>query len=226
MKLHPVLSVTFLHALLAGPAHAAILSGSETLSSGNIVYDTPFAGISRTLNISAAGGNITDLSVTLNLGSAAGDTAWNSDLYVQLTSPQGTVAVLVNRPGITASDSVGYGDAGIDVTFHDSAVQDVHLYQEISYTLNSGGQLTGTWQSDGRTDPTSLSRSSPMSQFIGENPNGAWVLLVADLGNGNVAQVNSWGISGVTAAVPEPATLAAWTGLALVAFGWVRHRHR
>jgi subtilisin-like proprotein convertase family protein len=207
--------------------HASNFLASETLSSGNIIYDSPSSGLSRTLNISDFGDSISDLSVTLNIGSAPGDTAWNSDLYVQLTSPQGRVAVLLNQPGITSSDLVGYGDAGLNLTIHDTSSHDIHNYQTFSYSLNGNGQLTGAWQSDGRLDPTSLSRTSQLGNLAGENPNGDWVLLIADRGNGNLAQLNGWGISGsAITAVPEPATITCWTALALAGFGFIRRSRR
>src|ERR1043166_7457109 len=44
---------------------------------------------------------------------------------------------------------------------------------------NGNGQLTGTWQADGRSDPLSSSRGS-LTDFNGLNPNGTWTLFFAD----------------------------------------------
>ncbi|HTH46131.1 MAG TPA: proprotein convertase P-domain-containing protein [Candidatus Limnocylindria bacterium] len=213
--------------LLAVPlAHAGVVIVSETLSSGNAIGDAPSAGLARVLNVSTAGTVITDLSVDLDIGSLTGDTAWNGDLYAQLTGPSGSLAVLINRPGLSSSDGTGSGVAGFSITINDSAIDDIHdsPYATAGYSVNGSGQVSGTWQSDGRTDPTSSTRSKSLSQLFGQNPNGDWTLLVADLANGNRAQLNSWSIT-VTTAVPEPAATAAVGGLALLAAAfWLRRR--
>jgi subtilisin-like proprotein convertase family protein len=209
--------------LLAPLAQAGVVMVSETLSSGNAISDAPGSGLARVLNVSTPDLVITDISVDLNLGSLTGDTAWNGDLYAQLTGPGGSLAVLINRTGISPSDDAGYGQAGFHITLNDSAASDVHDYQAVSYSVNGANQLTGTWQSDGRTDPTSAVRSKSLSDLIGQNPNGNWTLLVTDQANGNRAQLNSWGITITT--VPEPATTAALSGMALLGIAfWLKRK--
>ncbi len=209
--------------LLAPLAQAGVIMVSDTLSSGNAISDAPGPGLARVLNVPVTGALITDISVDLNIGSYVGDTAWNGDLYAQLTGPSGSLSVLINRTGVSLPDDAGYGDAGFHVTLNDSATDDIHTYQSVSYSLNGAGQLTGTWQSDGRADPTAPDRSKSLSQFIGQNPNGNWTLLVSDLANGNRAQLNSWSISITT--VPEPATTSALSGLALLGFAfWLKRK--
>lgn len=218
-------SPLFLTAILSAlpPAHAAVFSTGETLGSGYTINDPNDPGLARVLTVSTPISQLTDLSVTLDLGSAEGDTAWNSDLYVQLTSPGGTLAVLVNRAGLTPANGNGYGDAGFSITISDSAPDDLHLYQTVSHSLNGAGQLTGTWKSDGRADALGDTRSSPLGALLGSNPNGDWTLLVADLANGNLARLNGWSISGAGQQVPEPASTATLSGLALLAAArWLR----
>ena len=211
--------------LVAGPlSQAAIFSVSETLGSGNTINDPTDPGLARVLTVSTPGNQLTDLSITLDIASADGSTAWNSDLYVQLSSPSGALAVLINRTGLTPVDGNGYGDTGFSVTINDGAADDIHLYQTVSYTLNGAGQLTGTWKSDGRADALGGTRGSALAGLLGTDPNGAWTLLVADLGSGNLAKLNGWGISGTT--VPEPAATAAAAGLSALLAAFARRRFR
>lgn len=216
-----------LAAIVAGPVSAAVFIASETINSNNEVGDPPAAGLSRVLTVTTPVQSIADLTVVLDLGSAPGDIAWSGDLFVQLTSPQGTSIVLINRPGLSLADPVsGYGDAGFSVSISEAATRDIHNYQSFSYTLNSSQQLTGFWQPDGRIDATSSDRSRGISSSFGENPNGQWTLFVADLGSGNTARLNSWSISGSDLpAVPEPEETALAAGLALTATAiWLQHR--
>ena len=203
---------------------AAVFLKDETLSSGNNIGDPPSAGLSRTLTVSTPVTTIADLTITLDIGSATGDTAWNGDLYVQLTSPNGTLVILIDQAGLSPTDTVsGYGDAGYNISINDSAIKDVHNYQTVAYTLNGSNQLTGTWQSDGRVNPTSSSRTKNLNSIVGEDPNGTWTLLVVDLASGSLAQLNGWGISGSDiAAVPEPVATAFSSGLALLALATAR----
>ena len=205
---------------------ADAFSGTDTLSGANTIDDPPIPGLARTLTISTPVNQITDLSITLDISSAIGDTAWNGDLYAQLTSPLGTLSVLLNQSGVTGVNPGGYGDAGYTITLDDSAGSDIHFYQDVSYSLNGGGQLTGTWQSDGRTDPTSSTRDKQISQFFGENPNGTWTLFVSDLANGNRAQLNSWSINGIGTTVPEPQFAVLAFGSVLAGFALWRRANR
>ena len=198
-------------------------SATDSLSGGVTIDDPPIPGLARTLAISTPVTQITDLSISLDIGSADGDTAWNGDLYAQLTSPSGTLSVLLNQPGVTAVNPAGYGDSGFVITVLDSASSDIHGYQDVSYSLNGSGQLTGTWQSDGRTDPTSSTRDKQLSRLLGENPNGVWTLFISDLANGNRATLNSWSINGVGTAVPEPQFAVLVLGTILASFAlWRR----
>lgn len=211
--------------LLTGRGHASVFMAGETLASGNVVQDAPHAGLSRTLNVSSPGNAMVSLSVTLDISSAVGDTAWNGDLYVQLTSPQGGLAVLLNQTGVSSTDPAGYGDAGFKLTIRDTAAHDAHLYQASAPVFNPAGQLTGSWQSDGRTDPASAARTKKLENLLGENPNGTWVLLVVDRSGGNLAQLNGWEIAGFdVAVVPEPVSTTAVSAALLAGFAWVRRR--
>lgn len=203
--------------LVMPTAHAVVFSIGETLPGGGaVIGDPPSAGLARVLDLSTPANEITDITLTLDIANAPGSTAWNGDFYVQLTSPQGTVAVALNQPGVGSPGDAGYGDMGLNITINDSAGADIHNYQTVAYTLSGAGQLTGAWQSDGRTSPTSPTRGAQLGSLLGQDPNGAWTLLVADESSGNQGRLVGWGVSGVgITAVPEPAAGGSVTALAL-----------
>ncbi len=132
--------------------------------------------------------------VTVHLQTAGG---YNGDLYVLLE--HGTnFAVLLNRPGRTATRDNGYGDAGLDVVFDDAALNgDIHVYRNVLNPL--GGALTGRWRPDARdvdpeaaldTDP----RTAPLSGLLVGSPDGEWSLTVIDSALGDEATLVSWGL--------------------------------
>jgi subtilisin-like proprotein convertase family protein len=166
---------------------------------------------------------ISDLTVTLNVSGG-----FNGDYYAYLVNNTGGFAVLLNRVGKTASNPVGYSDAGFSITLSDSSPNNIHTYQNVSNP--GGGLLTGTWAPDGRNvDPTLVVDSSPisstLSSFIGTNPNGTWTLFLADLDYGEQGTLQNWTLT--VTAVPEPSSIAlAFLGLGLC-FGmrrWARRR--
>jgi hypothetical protein len=107
----------------------------------------------------------------------------------------------------------GYGDTGFDVTLGSAGANDVHFYGNYSPTINGSGQLTGTWQPDGRAiDPLSAPGSFDSASrvnfgsFNDMNPNGTWTLFIADLSGGGHSQLVSWELD--ITAVPEPVNVA------------------
>jgi subtilisin-like proprotein convertase family protein len=180
-------------------------------------------GYQNSIMLAQLPGTISDVNVTLNIAGG-----FNGDLYVWL-SHGSNLAVLLNRVGVSSASSVGYPDAGFgpdnqesQFTFDDQATQDVHFYQSVNYTLNSNGQLTGTWQPDGRIiDPyspaasfDSAPRSNLLDVFNGADPNGQWTLFVADLSPGGISTLTGWGLEIET--VPEP-SLTLLFGIFLLA---------
>src|SRR5437867_342206 len=91
--------------------------------------------------------------------------------------------------GLCFMRSLGFGIwSFFSVTLSDGGANNVHLYQQHSPTYNGSGQLTGTWQADGKyIDPASsgsafdsASSDTFNSQFYGYNPNGDWTLTFSD----------------------------------------------
>jgi|SRR6185369_12290211 len=194
---------------------ASIDCVSQTVIVNSGIPDNDDNGLVSTVNVSGAPTTIQDVTITLNISSASGlgNAAWNGDLYAYIAHDSGTASgfsVLLNRVGVTALNSSGYGDPGFAITFSDVAADDIHNYQTLSPTFDGTGRLTGSWQPDGRNiPPTSLgetfdsaSRTAGLSSFSGLNPNGLWVLFVSDRATGNEATLDSWSLNVIS--VPEP----------------------
>ncbi len=233
--------------------HAVLSSSVVTFSAGAAVIETySFTGGSlpltpadgtgspasdtRTLSGSSIAG-LTDVDVRVTLTNPVQGGAYNGDYYLSLQHGSG-FSVLLNRVGRTAGNVEGYGDNGFDVTFDDQAANgDVHAYQTVlggavdpTYTL----PLTGAWAPDGRgSSPTAVLdtdvRGSLLDAFNGAQANGGWTLQVIDFNGGGIASLLRWelvltGDDG-GAAIPEPATTAAFTALVLGALAIARRRN-
>ena len=164
------------------------------------IPDNSIIGLTDAHTISGLNSPITDIQVTLNISGG-----FNGDLYGYLRLNDSPLVVLVNRVGVTSSNPDGYPNAGMLVTLSASATHDIHYYQNFSPVYNSSGQVTGTWQADGRTNPLDTSRGS-LSYFNGANPNGTWTLFFADRSVGDQSTLVGWSLAITT--VPEPVTVA------------------
>jgi hypothetical protein len=213
---------------LAGKSFA----GTTTATAENIfavIPDGNLNGIQNSLNLSGLDPQITDVNVTLTVTGG-----FNGDFYAYLLH-NNTISVLLNRPGLSAGNSVGYPDTGFGAnpanrfTFDDQAANDVHNYRSFSFSLNGTGQLTGAWQPDGRNiDPLSTgsvfdsaSRSAVLSAFNGMDANGQWTLFIADTSPGSEGTLVDWGVQLTT--IPEPSAAAL---LGLGAFGLLMRQRR
>jgi subtilisin-like proprotein convertase family protein len=164
-----------------------------------VIPDGSAMGIADTRRIIAPGiSTITDLQVQLTIEGGV-----NGDLYCYLVHDTGFV-VLVNRPGRSAENPVGYEDGGFNATFTSQATNDFHCYQECtgpSFKAVSGSACVSSvvCAPDGReTDPNRTTESSPrtkgLASFAGLNPNGQWTLFVADLSSGAQGTLKNWGL--------------------------------
>ena len=201
-------------ALLLACAPAA--GAATLLLTDNILGTIPdgsSSGLARTIAVSAGLETITAVAVNLQIRATPGEDAFLGDLHVYLTN--GTdLAVLVNRPGRTATALAGYDDnQSLNVTFTTTAVGDFH-----SYRLGTTGSasnpllaaLSGPWLADGRTsDPANvLDTDSPLARldvFNGGTASHDWSLFVADLSGGGMHQLVTWSIELTT--IPEPSSL-------------------
>jgi MYXO-CTERM domain-containing protein len=198
-----------------------VMSTNFTVNANVPQGSTSGLASTETINFSSVPNfnSIVDLTVTLDISGG-----FNGGYYAYLVNNTGGFAILLNEPGTTAGNSLGYADSGFNITLSDTAANgDIHLYQTVSNP--GGGVLTGTWAPDGRnvnpatvvdTDP----RTALLSSFIGTNPSGQWTLFLANLDYGEQGELVSWGMT-VTAVPEPPSGVLAMLGLG-VFFG-MRH---
>jgi subtilisin-like proprotein convertase family protein len=188
--------------LLAGLSARSEASLSYDWSGEQAIRDNDPSGLAFSFNVSDSATTLTSVTIALSLSGG-----WNGDLYAYLSSANG-FAVLLNQVGVDASNPHGYADSGMDVTLvSGSGHADIHTYQSASPTYTLGGQLTGTWQADGRfLDPLSGTRANTLDVFNGTDPNGEWTLFFADRSGGEVSTLTGWSVT--FGAVPEPGSLA------------------
>jgi len=209
------LMVAGLALLMVPCGHAAltiITAGEKDLSLA--IPDYQSSGVARTVTISGYESQapyIVTASIKID---PVGYGAYNGDYYaylrhISVDGLQSQVAVLLNRPGRTATNTSGYENSGMDVTFADDATVDIHLYQPSATTGGDlvGNYLTGIWQADARnTDPFSTVTSDLRSAFLNllgtMDPNGQWTLFVADVERGGTGMLQSWSVK--LTPTPEP----------------------
>ncbi len=199
--------------LLTTFASASLAPAAILVPVHEAIPDGDLAGLASVVTVSGQVGTVQDLAVTLHISGT-----YNGDLYAYLTRGSG-FSILLNRPGRSESDSLGYGDDGLMVTLSDAAPADSHTYGG-----SGGGLWSGTYQPDGRqvlpSDVvTTSARIARFGSFRGLDPNGEWVLFVADVEGGDVHELVSWSLE--FGAIPEPA--GWWLGtlpLLLLARHW------
>ena len=188
------------------PAAAQFMSTNWTTGFVNngVVPDNDLSGLTLNETLTGWSGNVTNLSVTLNLSGG-----WNGDIYAYLYH-DGVMSVLLNQVGNPANGGLGYGDSGFNVTLtSDPAYASIHNYQDSSPTIVDGSVL-GHWQPDG----------AGLGGFDGQATSGTWSFYFVDLSPGGVMTINSVGLQ--MDVIPEPST---WLLATLGALGsWVARR--
>jgi subtilisin-like proprotein convertase family protein len=187
-------------ALLAAVVLTASSQAATTFtwSGTQVIPDNDASGVAYTFSVSEPGLVVGGVSVALTTSGG-----WNGDLYAYLIHGDG-FAVLLNRPGLSSGDPLGYADSGLNVTLASGAGSDIHFYRTLS----------GPWAADGRMiDPASeprmfdtVPRNYTLDVFSGMDPNGNWTFFIADCSGGNVSTLT--GLSVTVQTVPEPGSLA------------------
>jgi subtilisin-like proprotein convertase family protein len=191
----PFLTLSIL-ALAPCIAHAAY-TVSYTYNVNTAIPDNSGIGLSNTHNVSTYIDTLSEVQVQLTMSGG-----WSGDLYAYLTHGTG-FAVLLNRPGRSLADPDGSGTIDLSVILADSASFDIHT------AIPSSGSATGLFQPDARTmDPDNALDTSPRSAFLssfnGLDPNGEWLLYVADVASGDTMTLQNWTLT--LSGVPEPST--------------------
>ena len=207
--------------LLALSGWGQSLTSSFTNSAVKPILDGNPVGVMEQFTVSGLGGLVGSVQVTLDITGG-----FNGDLYAYLAGPQGQLAILLNRPGVTGSNPFGYGDAGMNITLDGLAANNIH-----DYGSTPGYSLTGTtWAADGRNvNPLAAGgilygtpATANLSLFQNTEANGLWTFFIADLATGGgSASLNNVILTIMT--VPEPQTWLV-VGVGLAVLGLVRPR--
>jgi subtilisin-like proprotein convertase family protein len=231
---------------IAGLAGLAATASAQvfTYNVNQSIPDGDLNGIALVGTVSGVSGTVETNAFKVSLNIQGDPIAGSGDLYSYLRSPSGEQAILLNRPGYPGNNGVGYQDNGMNIRLFDGvdpnhknnsglAVEftDVHFYQDDPiYGGQPNNDATGIFESDGRDvnplgsadDFNAASRSLNLNVFQGINPNGDWLLFVADVSSGGSAKLNSWGLDFTP--IPEPQEYAMAIGMGLVAFALYRRR--
>ena len=192
--LNPIKTGLFALALASGlTASAQTTLTSTNFTVGATVPDNNLSGLASAKTVSTPIAYVTGLKVNVKLSGT-----FNGDVYCYLAH-NGTNAILLNRAGRSPTSNPGYSDQGFDLTFDDASTNgDVHVYgTKLGGPIS--GPLTNSWAPDARrTSPTDVltgdARTGFLSSFNGMNPNGEWVLFVADMEAGDIYTLNNWGL--------------------------------
>jgi hypothetical protein len=177
-------------------ASAQTFTTSTNFTVDAIIPDGDTSGLASVQTISTPITNLTGLRVALKVSGT-----WNGDLYCFLAHGPNH-SVLLNRLGRGAASNLGYNDVGLDLIFDDGATNgDIHVYR-LQLSGSQGTPIPGpltAWAPDARvTSPTNVqdtdARSAFLDSFNGVDPNGEWVLFVADVEAGDIHTLDSWGL--------------------------------
>jgi len=226
---------TFCYLLVCASLTSNASVYTQTFNSGfvnnGLIPDGNLAGWSDMRTLAIGDNSITSISVKLNVSGG-----FNGDLYAYI-SHNGVLVPLLNRVGVASSSpgsSFGYSNPGFIITLSSGGASDVHFYGRNSPDFNESGQLTGTWQPDGRIvnpllSPASIDQGNRLnfSSYDNQDPNGTWTLFFADAsGGGGTSSLVSWELD-ITAvsAVPEPVNVALGIfAAAMIGSGAIRWR--
>ena len=166
-------------------------AASLSANNGGVVPDGSPVGTVFTGNFTHAGAGDLVLGATVNLTVTGGN---NGSLYAYLVAPNGTLVLLLDRPGVAATGNpMGYAGSGFNnITLSDTGTQYIQTTGE-----TPGVQVpTGTYHAAGT-----------LGTFNNSSANGNWELFFADLTKGGGAStVTGWSLN--LTVVPEPVTLA------------------
>ena len=226
---HRLFCVSAIALLTASSAYGQIFL-SETYTfpvvspSGIVPDDVGSIAFSETISGSQIS-NLTDVLVTISLSGALPGQGWAGDMYVSLNRDLGSqTAVLLNQVGVTASNAAGSSGNGWSITFQNGAPNgDIHF----AIPAAPATIVTGTWQPDGRLNPTASDRPAGLGVFVGGTGNATWYLNLADLAPGGSMTLNSWSLTlEGTSPVPEPAESVLCFAIGLSVFALTHRRTR
>jgi subtilisin-like proprotein convertase family protein len=180
---------------------------TDFFATGGVINDATNNAFSFT--VAGLAPSTTNASLTLNLTHS-----FDSDISIYLFSPTGQKLMLSFFNGGSGQDYTNtvFSDAGGDFLSAGSA--------PFTGSFLPDG-LVGTFNDNGTNFTTNI---STFSGFFGNNPNGLWTLQINDTSAGDSGSLLATTKLTLTAAIPEPSTLA----LFMVGSGgvWVKRRRK
>ncbi len=160
------------------------LPASPTLNSATSTNNTPTsipsgpAVVSSTINVSGAQPFLADVNLITNLTHT-----FAADLDITLQSPTGTIVTLTTDNGI-GNDNVFNGTLWDD---------DANPAGQVPYTTNNGLVTDHAYVNLTLASP--LVPEEALGAFIGEDPNGTWVMTISDDLAGDGGSLDSWSLN-------------------------------
>ncbi|MEM9547699.1 MAG: reprolysin-like metallopeptidase [Bacteroidota bacterium] len=144
-----------------------------------------------------ANGNVSLLEISVEI-----DHSWIGDLTATLQAPDGTQALLFDRPGVP-NTNFGCDANDIVVTFSDNALNTATDFDNTCESLGIG--------IEGRFQPM-----EPFSVFANKEMSGTWILIVTDQFSGDGGSLISWTIENCETIFFEPGVILNNNMLSLV----------
>ena len=161
-------------------------SSSQIPSNGTVIPIPAVGTITSVNTISGLSGTVWYVDSIQNI-----QHTWNSDLTITLTSPAGTTVTLSSNNG-------GSNDDVFNGTFwRDNA----NPGGQVPYASNNGLVTDQVYAN--LVAATPLVPEEPLHAFAGEDPNGDWVLTIADTVAGDAGSLNFWDLLVVTSPPPS-----------------------
>jgi subtilisin-like proprotein convertase family protein len=160
---------------------------SSQLTSNGAVTPIPAVGTITSINtISGLAGTIMYVDTIQNI-----QHTWNSDITITLTSPAGTTVTLSSNNGGS------FDDVFNGTWWRDNA----NPGGQVPYASNNGLVTDQVYANLVATTP--LVPEEPLHAFYGEDPNGDWVLTIADTVAGDAGSLNFWDLLVETTTPPS-----------------------
>ena len=169
----------------------ALLLVGLSARAGIIIPDGNPIGINVPISVSTAASFVSGVSLTIDISGGN-----NGDLYGYL-SYDGQIVTLLNRPGVTGSNPLGFTGSGFDVTLSDNG----------GFNINTAPETPGVPFGGGGNYSAADGSGAFATAFNGLDPNGTWTLFLADESSGGgTSTLVSWDLE--VSAVPEPTNVA------------------
>jgi hypothetical protein len=180
-------------------AAMAVLVPVGASAQGIIIPEGNPIGITESITESGMAPTVGGVTVSIDISGGN-----NGDLVGYL-SYDGVIVTLLNRPGVSGGNPLGFTGSGFNVTISDTGSLNLNTAPE-----TAGSPLTGIFNVNGTPGLNGTAANGSLafgSAYDGLNPNGTWTLFLAnEASGGDPSMLVSWSLS--IDAVPEPTNIA------------------